>query len=324
MPKKKKAFIDKKNAQTFQVVHRAARDPLSQVADAPQMVLTPSFTGNDRQKWQREQRKLAKGGTVVNLDAFGGQGGETFGDADEEAYKKDEWERATYGLAEDGYDYSKHMKELGGGAYTGAAHDPYVAQVGEQAEKAAKADEPQKMILLPEAALPSMVYHSHLLDTSEYDLDPEIWAAMEAAENETADDDGWEALEEDFVDKARMEDADEDEEGGGGGGGGGAFDGEEYDLEDDEEFDEVSEDQMYQSIFEWADEDGDTLMSMEEFIRCTPRGIEALAAHLPAAPPPRLPRPCDPVASAGIALKSARACFVYPQAAGKLWQRNAR
>eukprot|EP01045_Picozoa_sp_COSAG04_P047340 COSAG04_NODE_17620_length_464_cov_0.556164_1_plen_131_part_01 len=131
MPKKKKSFIDKKNASTYQVVHRAARDPLSQDDSAPQMVLTPSWTGNDRKRWQDQQRKAARGQTVVKFD--GASDPAMFGDAAGD-YSRDEWELSAHGLPADGYDYGKHMKEVGGGAYTGAAADPVVAQARAELE----------------------------------------------------------------------------------------------------------------------------------------------------------------------------------------------
>ena len=40
--RKKKAFIDKKNAVTFHLVHRSQKDPLQADEDAPQRVLLPS------------------------------------------------------------------------------------------------------------------------------------------------------------------------------------------------------------------------------------------------------------------------------------------
>ena len=96
MPKKKRQFIDKKNAQTFAVVHRSQRDPLAQVRpaarvrrrrrppdaagffprprpqdeSAPQMVLAPTFTGNDRARWRRADRRAGEG-TTVHLDEKG-------------------------------------------------------------------------------------------------------------------------------------------------------------------------------------------------------------------------------------------------------------
>ena len=41
--RKKKPFIDKKNAITFHLVHRSQKDPLQADEDAPQRVLLPSL-----------------------------------------------------------------------------------------------------------------------------------------------------------------------------------------------------------------------------------------------------------------------------------------
>ena len=45
--KKRKQFIDKKNAVTFHLVHRSQRDPLQADEDAPQRVLLPTTTPKD-------------------------------------------------------------------------------------------------------------------------------------------------------------------------------------------------------------------------------------------------------------------------------------
>ena len=112
----------------------------SQDPSAPQHVLTPTWTGNERKRYEHERRKAKAAGTVVKLDQGTWQelrDAGTFGDAGdrEEMYSKQEWEMATYGLADDGYDYTQHMKTLGGGAYTGAKYDPIVAQVIREVEQ---------------------------------------------------------------------------------------------------------------------------------------------------------------------------------------------
>ncbi len=45
--KKKKQFINKKNAVTFHLVHRSQRDPLQADEDAPQRVLLPAQAAED-------------------------------------------------------------------------------------------------------------------------------------------------------------------------------------------------------------------------------------------------------------------------------------
>eukprot|EP01050_Picozoa_sp_SAG11_P008940 SAG11_NODE_812_length_7059_cov_5.203017_4_plen_116_part_00 len=90
---------------------------------------------------------------------------------------------------------------------------------------------------------------------------------MEDAENETADDVGWEPLEEDFLDVANREQegfpqahgeevvADAETES------------QDIELEDDEDFKELTEEEMFSKIFEWCDEDEDGLLTMDDFIR---------------------------------------------------------
>ena len=45
--RRKKHFIDKKNAVTFHLVHRSQRDPLQADEDAPQRVLLPAVVRPD-------------------------------------------------------------------------------------------------------------------------------------------------------------------------------------------------------------------------------------------------------------------------------------
>lgn len=53
--RKKKKFIDKKNAVSFHLVHRSQKDPLQADEDAPQRVLLPATT--DKSKQLEEQQK---------------------------------------------------------------------------------------------------------------------------------------------------------------------------------------------------------------------------------------------------------------------------
>eukprot|EP01050_Picozoa_sp_SAG11_P008938 SAG11_NODE_812_length_7059_cov_5.203017_2_plen_148_part_00 len=81
----------------------------AQDASAPQHVLVPTHTGNDRLRWSRENRRAGageEGSTVVRLDQqnwaeLERQG--AFGNAEEEgSYDRKEWELATHGLPNDG------------------------------------------------------------------------------------------------------------------------------------------------------------------------------------------------------------------------------
>lgn len=55
--RKKKAFIDKKKAVTFHLVHRSQKDPLAADEKAPQHVLLPA-TKVETEKRREEQRKF--------------------------------------------------------------------------------------------------------------------------------------------------------------------------------------------------------------------------------------------------------------------------
>jgi len=60
MPKaknKKVAYIDKKNAVSFQLIHRSQQDPLAADADANQMVLQPILGKEEREKVKEEERE---------------------------------------------------------------------------------------------------------------------------------------------------------------------------------------------------------------------------------------------------------------------------
>eukprot|EP00092_Neocalanus_flemingeri_P006772 GFUD01007314.1.p1 GENE.GFUD01007314.1~~GFUD01007314.1.p1 ORF type:complete len:455 (-),score=189.53 GFUD01007314.1:149-1513(-) len=61
MPKsknKKAAFIDKKNAVSFSLIHRSQQDPLAADSDAPQMVLQPiSLLQKEKEKVKEEERE---------------------------------------------------------------------------------------------------------------------------------------------------------------------------------------------------------------------------------------------------------------------------
>ncbi|KAK7574144.1 hypothetical protein V9T40_011335 [Parthenolecanium corni] len=67
MPKKKK-FIDKKKAVTFQVVHRSQRDPLITDETAPQRVLVPTVTDKSSNNKEKIKEELVKYGIYFDDD----------------------------------------------------------------------------------------------------------------------------------------------------------------------------------------------------------------------------------------------------------------
>jgi len=102
MGRKKKQFIDRSKAQHFHVVHRSQQDVEKVHADdyatPSEFVLIPTLPLN-------EQRKLKKEGQSI-----AGAKPETMN-----ASRKDHVDQ--FGMPNDGYDYSKHMKQMGGGTF---------------------------------------------------------------------------------------------------------------------------------------------------------------------------------------------------------------
>lgn len=106
----KKQFIDKKNSQKFHLLHRSQRDSAYGSDEMPSdMVLVPAENLNDRKKYtptsefftnsfpgdldEENVHTLFCGGNHIN----------------------------ELGLPNDGYDYSKHMKDAGDGTFISAS-----------------------------------------------------------------------------------------------------------------------------------------------------------------------------------------------------------
>eukprot|EP01048_Picozoa_sp_COSAG05_P007591 COSAG05_NODE_539_length_8851_cov_3.718693_1_plen_481_part_10 len=222
MPKKKKAFIDKNASQSFAVVNRSRRDPLAQDSSAPQHVLQPTFTGNQRKARDRERYSAATAPARIGRDPE-----QDLGELDGDLaaldlqrpkptwYDKTEFELATYKLPADGYDYTKHLKEIGGGQFIGYATEEQARAAAAEAEAKLKEQARRRAnpgvvelkektpAVLPTEALPSDLYHPHLTDVGEglIHVDEEVWKAMEDAENEDGEWGEWEELEDDIVDR---------------------------------------------------------------------------------------------------------------------------
>jgi hypothetical protein len=311
MPQKKKSFINKEQASTFQIVNRARRDPLAQQDDATPNVLTPTFTGNQRKKADRERLSAATAPADLgdfaprfNQKRFGG----SEVDASEAAqwqYDRKEWEQSSYQLPKDGYDYTKHLTEMGGGHYQGITSDQIAAREAELKEAARR--KAQGTVELREAVIPTEVlantetYYSSGYEELEHDLDPEVLAAMEDAENDQHEDveweggKGWELLEDDFVitasdpnmgmhldhamqqyeakraskaSKAALREPEPEPEGAQHGSSDDDWpsdDGEAQEYSEEEE-EPATEEEMIDQIFTYADEDGNGLINMQEFI----------------------------------------------------------
>ena len=306
MPKKKKSFIDKHQSTTFAVVHRARRDPLSLDDSASPHVLQPTFTGNQRKKADRERHSAAtapadlgdfdQSGRDAKGRLIGRFGGSEMGPgarAASELYDRREWELSSYKLPADGYDYTQHMTDIGtsGGHYIGVDPDRIAkreAELKEAARRKADGAVQLREAVLPEESLASEVYLSNGYEALEHELDPEVLQAMEDAENDAHQEVeweggvGWEPLEDDFAriaeqplptmgthlsyameqyeQKAALAEPGPEPEPE-----------PEPELNQDEVWEEeeeepATEEEMIEQIFTWADEDGNGLINLAEFI----------------------------------------------------------
>ncbi|KKA28408.1 hypothetical protein TD95_000232 [Thielaviopsis punctulata] len=96
-------WIDKKNATTFQLVHRPQNDPLIHDENAPDMVLNPIQTPDPSAASQPVGKTLRDLNHELGSAAY---------------IRKNEGEAANYGIYYDDseYDYMQHMRDLGSGA----------------------------------------------------------------------------------------------------------------------------------------------------------------------------------------------------------------
>lgn len=198
---KKKKFIDKKNALNFEVVHRDQRDPLTADENAPQMLLkqvdlrqkkTVKFDIEDPEERRRAEYRAMKA-----------------------ALRNDDYELGAYAFPQDGYDYSQHLREGGGGHYVPAAVPKPGKQMGKLEDTILKPDEDgaageetdEKVLMLPASMFATSTEMSAPVGTLrnrpefnglDLSLDPEIMAALDGAE-------GFEELADDFVFDAQEE-----------------------------------------------------------------------------------------------------------------------
>lgn len=122
MPRRK--FIDKKNATTFSLVHRAQNDPLINDENAPSMVFTEKQSkhqpGDDEDGEPTSSAASMLSGTSSRYGGGGGKKIKERGDLEEEfgmSIRKNEGEAAQHGVYFDdsSYDYMQHMRDLGSG-----------------------------------------------------------------------------------------------------------------------------------------------------------------------------------------------------------------
>lgn len=122
MPRRK--FIDKKNATTFALVHRAGDDPLINDSDAPSMVFAEKATSQPRAlRRAREEDYAYSDISSVTSGSSAYQRSSKVkerGDLEEEfglSFRSNEGEAAQHGVFYDDteYDYMQHMRDLGSG-----------------------------------------------------------------------------------------------------------------------------------------------------------------------------------------------------------------
>ncbi|XP_077574927.1 protein LTV1 homolog [Stigmatopora nigra] len=171
--RKKKSFIDKKNAVSFHLVHRSQKDPLVADEKAPQRVLLPTVKA-DVEKRRLEQR---------NFGVF----------------------------FDDDYDYLQHLKETSGGTELLAAGPSHQSNLQRDDDDDNERDEKDQVVPGSGIKLPSSVFASEFeedvgllnkaapISGPRLDMDPDIVAALD----EDFDfDDPDNALEDDFITKA--------------------------------------------------------------------------------------------------------------------------
>lgn len=107
MPRRKKAFIERSRARTYEIVYR----PLGDDRDGPERVLRAVPRGN------ASDPRFADAGDEGDTFAYSAADA-SHSSAYEEQYSRERsaFELGEFGLPDDGYDYSKHFKRIGGGA----------------------------------------------------------------------------------------------------------------------------------------------------------------------------------------------------------------
>ncbi|KAK0265583.1 hypothetical protein B0A54_02362 [Friedmanniomyces endolithicus] len=116
MPRRK--FIDRKNATTFSLVHRAQNDPLIHDENAPSMVFAEKQTSTARPQ-EDDYPYSDTGSAISGTSSYRSNKVRQRGDLEEEfggGFKPNEGQAAQHGVFYDDteYDYMQHMRDLGG------------------------------------------------------------------------------------------------------------------------------------------------------------------------------------------------------------------
>lgn len=177
--KKKKRFIDKKNAVTFRLVHRSQKDPLVADERAPQHVLVEQVS---------KTSALIEDGRSTAQSLATNQG-----------IEKRKEEQRKYGiLFDDDYDYLQHLKDVGE-----LVLEP-LANFGSGTHLVLGVDNQEPKLTLPSSVFASDVEEKiGLLNRAapirgpQPDLDPDIVAALDSDYDESDSE-----IDDDFVTKA--------------------------------------------------------------------------------------------------------------------------
>ncbi|CAB1102572.1 unnamed protein product [Ectocarpus sp. CCAP 1310/34] len=180
---RKKKFIDKKESTTFHVVHRSQQDKANEgEEEASEFVLIPSAPSRDSRP--QEERKAAGKGK--------GKDGVTGTERDH---------INALGLPNDGYDYDRHLKSMGGGTFVSKSGK--VQHFAEGNSQGARGGGVKASI--PEEALPSGETLDRQLEAvtiSEKVMDGDMRRALAAGLADVGEDD-WDdesnMLDDDFV-----------------------------------------------------------------------------------------------------------------------------
>ena len=226
MPRRK--FIDKKNATTFALVHRAQNDPLINDENAPSMVFAEKESRRplNQDNYDEDAFPASSGASMVSDASYRSSSGKIKqrGDLEEEfglSFKPNEGQAAQHGVFFDDtkYDYMQHMRDLGsgGGQVTwveASAPQPKGGKGKQKLEDALRnmdiggetqsvgqssTAESQARSLLPEEVLPSEFVKKRTYQDQQDipdaiagfqpDMDPRLREALEALDDDAYVDD---------------------------------------------------------------------------------------------------------------------------------------
>lgn len=146
MPRRKQAFINKAKARTYQLVHRSSGDAGGD--EPPLLVAVGAATGGPAQDNPEE----------VDIDNYliSAQVPEEHAPL-HSSYKAKDYELGEYGFPDDGYDYSKHFRTIGGGggvfmdAVTGMPADAHEVKSDKETAASRAAVAKDEVVLRAEA-----------------------------------------------------------------------------------------------------------------------------------------------------------------------------